>query len=104
MDLGRRSRRDQGPTLKIDSLGSRMQTASPEFRSALKTRVEIENKRGTYRTIRHGPRFPDNKEGFRKEFYERSLPSQEPSLPHSTWFYWSEFGSTMGALSCPRRG
>jgi hypothetical protein len=54
--------------------------------------------------IRQGPRMLGNKKDFRLKFYERSLPSQELSLPHSTWLYWSEFGSTMGALSCPEGG
>ena len=48
--------------------------------------------------MRHGPRFLGNKQGFMKEFYERRLPSQEPSLPA---FYlallviiWEHYGST----------
>ena len=36
--------------------------------------------------------------------FENGLPSQKPSLPDYTWVYWSENGSTMGALSCPERG
>ena len=80
-----------------------MQTASPEFRLHPNyggARIS----EGPIRTIRHGPRGLGNKQGIRKEFHERSLPSQEPSLPHSTRLYWSEFGSTMGALSCPKGG
>jgi hypothetical protein len=97
MDLGRRSRRNQEPARKIGTLGSRMQVASPEYKWHPKTSVEIENYGGPIRTRRHAP-------GLRNEFYDRSLLSQEPSLPHSTWLYWSEFGSTMGALSRPEGG
>ena len=56
-------------------------------------------------------RFPD-REIFRwmvtevesLEIPQHEIATKEPSLPHSTWLYWSEFGSTMGALSCPERG
>jgi hypothetical protein len=49
VDLRKRSGRDLDPTLKNDSLGGRMQTASPEFKSHPKPWVEIENKQGTHR-------------------------------------------------------
>jgi hypothetical protein len=59
---------------------------------------------GPHRDCTVWPGCRDHKKGFRLKLYEHSLPSQELSLPHSTWLYWSEFGSTMGALSCLEGG
>jgi hypothetical protein len=104
VDLGRRSRRNLVLTLKIDSLGGSSQTASPKLRPHPKPGRILRISGRPIRTMRYGLRLLGNKQGFRKEFYECSLPSPEPSLPHSTWLYWSEFGSTMGALPCPEGG
>jgi hypothetical protein len=38
------------------------------------------------------------------EIPQNKTATQEPYLPYFTWLYWPEFGSTMGALSCPEGG
>jgi hypothetical protein len=84
-----------------------MQTACTKFKPHQEPGWRLRISGEPVRNIVCGPQFPQflgNEKGFRKEFYEPSLPSQKPYLPHSTWLYWSEFGSTMGALSCPRGG